>query len=100
MNSEGGSSENAPLLPSIEQSNTFSMKRLRYYVPILAWLPNYTINNFKSDMIAGLSVAFLLIPQSLSFAQGIVKIPPVYGLYTSFISEFIYGIFGMSRFYH
>ena len=38
-----------------------------------------------------------MIPQGLSYAQALVKIPPVHGLYTSFISLFVYSLLGTSR---
>ena len=33
--------------------------RIRYYIPVLSWAPKYDYKNFKSDFIAGISVAFL-----------------------------------------
>ncbi|KAI9366042.1 sulfate transporter family-domain-containing protein [Zopfochytrium polystomum] len=72
--------------------------RLRYYVPILSWLPTYSISkNLEGDVVAGMTVACLLIPQALSYAQALVKIPPVYGLYTCFVPLIVYSILGTSR---
>jgi hypothetical protein len=40
--------------------------RIRYYIPVLAWAPKYAFDQvFKQDFIAGISVAFLIIPQVL-----------------------------------
>ncbi|KAJ3271060.1 Solute carrier 26 [Terramyces sp. JEL0728] len=103
MESENPSAT-TPLLhtafPSIQQDKdlwrTFRV-RLRYYVPILGWLPKYNLENLQSDLIAGFTVAFLIIPQSLSYAQALVNVPPVLGLYSAFIPQLIYAILGTSR---
>ncbi|KAI8825815.1 sulfate transporter family-domain-containing protein [Fimicolochytrium jonesii] len=71
--------------------------RLRYYVPVFGWLPKYHLQYLQGDVIAGITVAFLLVPQGLSYAQALVKIPPVHGLYTACIPVFIYALFGTSR---
>ncbi|KAJ3213466.1 Solute carrier 26 [Dinochytrium kinnereticum] len=72
--------------------------RLRYYIPVIGWLPQYNIvENLQSDIIAGITVACLLIPQGLSYAQALVKIPPVYGLYTCLVPLIIYSLLGTSR---
>ncbi|KAJ1552100.1 hypothetical protein HK405_012668, partial [Cladochytrium tenue] len=44
-----------------------------------------------------MTVACLLIPQALSYAQALVKIPPVYGLYTCFVPLIVYSMLGTSR---
>ncbi|KAJ1554428.1 Solute carrier 26, partial [Nowakowskiella sp. JEL0078] len=71
--------------------------RLRYYVPVIGWFPNYEFGNLSADIIAGITVAFLLIPQALSYAQVLVKIPPVYGLYTCMLPLLTYSLLGTSK---
>ncbi|KAI8587727.1 sulfate transporter family-domain-containing protein [Geranomyces variabilis] len=72
--------------------------RLRYYVPVIGWLPQYRIRKYlQADIIAGITVAFLLVPQGLSYSQALVRLPPVHGLYTSSIPLFIYAFLGTSR---
>jgi MFS superfamily sulfate permease-like transporter len=63
----------------------------------LSWLPCYNPTNLPQDIISGLTVASLIIPQSLSYAQVLVKIPPVLGLVSCFIPQLIYGILGTSK---
>jgi MFS superfamily sulfate permease-like transporter len=85
--------------PPTSSSNwqTFIL-RCRYYIPILKWLPEYSFKQlFFYDFIAGLSVAFLIIPQALSYSLSLVHLPPIYGLYTSFMPTLIYAIFGTSK---
>ena len=72
--------------------------RIKYYVPILKWLPKYDYKkDLTDDILAGITVAFLLIPQGLSYASGLAKLEPVYGLYSCFFSIIVYGIMGTSK---
>lgn len=65
-------------------------------VPIIDWLPAYTKSNMINDLIAGLTVFVLLIPQGMAYAV-LAGMPPVYGLYTATIPMFIYALLGTSR---
>ena len=49
------------------------------------------------DVIAGLSVACVLIPQSLAYA-GLAGMPPVYGLYAATLPLLVAAVFGSSPF--
>ena len=57
-------------------------------------LKNPTI--LKADILAGITVALVLIPQSMAYAQ-LAGLPPYYGLYASFLPVIIASIFGSSR---
>lgn len=72
-------------------------KKIRYYIPILTWLPTYTFKDLKFDIIAGMTMAFILIPQGLSYAATLLKIDPIYGLYSCLIPIIIYSLLGTSR---
>ncbi len=50
----------------------------------------------KADIIAGITVALVLIPQSMAYAQ-LAGLPPYYGLYASFLPVIIAAVFGSSR---
>jgi sulfate permease, SulP family len=63
--------------------------------PFLKWLKNYSFNHFKSDILAGLTVALVLIPQSMAYAQ-LAGLPPYYGLYASFLPPMLAALFGSS----
>lgn len=52
---------------------------LQYFVPILDWAPRYTFQLFKADIIAGITIASLAVPQGISYA-GLASLPPVIGL--------------------
>ncbi|XP_039117467.1 probable sulfate transporter 3.5 [Dioscorea cayenensis subsp. rotundata] len=69
---------------------------LKYFVPILEWGPRYTFNEFRYDLLAGITVASLAIPQGISYAR-LAEIPPIIGLYSSFVPPLVYAIFGSSK---
>ncbi len=69
---------------------------MKKYIPILDWLPNYSFSFLKGDLIAGLTVGIILIPQGIAYAL-IAGLPPIYGLYTALIPQIMYTIFGTSR---
>ncbi|KAK4425637.1 Sulfate transporter 3.1 [Sesamum alatum] len=69
---------------------------LQYFVPILEWAPRYTFEFFKADFVAGITIASLAVPQGISYA-GLANLPPVIGLYSSFVPPLIYAMLGSSR---
>ncbi|KAL2323522.1 hypothetical protein Fmac_027901 [Flemingia macrophylla] len=69
---------------------------LQYFFPIFEWAPQYTFQFFKSDLIAGITIASLAIPQGISYAK-LASLPPILGLYSSFIPPLIYAMMGSSR---
>ncbi|HZV70755.1 MAG TPA: solute carrier family 26 protein [Saprospiraceae bacterium] len=60
------------------------------------WLSNYKRSDFKPDLIAGLTVGVMLIPQAMAYAM-LAGLPPIYGLYASTVPLIIYSFFGTSR---
>ncbi|WP_457610740.1 SulP family inorganic anion transporter, partial [Lutibacter sp.] len=66
------------------------------FFPFLNWLPGYKKSWLKGDFSAGLTVGIMLIPQGIAYAM-IAGLPPIYGLYTAMIPQFIYAFFGTSR---
>ncbi len=65
-------------------------------LPFLKWLPHYKGYFFLKDLVAGLTVGIILIPQGMAYAL-IAGLPPVYGLYASLIPVFVYALLGTSR---
>ncbi|TKY45493.1 sulfate transporter 3.5 [Spatholobus suberectus] len=72
------------------------MKGVQYFIPIFEWLPTYNWRLFCSDLIAGLTISSLAIPQGISYAK-LADLPPLIGLYSSFVPPLVYAIFGSSR---
>jgi SulP family sulfate permease len=66
------------------------------YLPIVKDLLNYNRSTLFSDLIAGLSIAVIIVPQGLAYAM-IAGLPPIYGLYAALIPQLIHGIMGTSR---
>lgn len=64
--------------------------------PIVKWFPHYNLAWGYADLVAGITVGCVLVPQSMSYAQ-IASLPPQYGLYSSFIGAFIYSLFATSK---
>lgn len=65
-------------------------------LPFLQWLPTYRKSWFAKDLVAGLTVGILLIPQGMAYAM-IAGMPPVYGLYAALVPMLVYAIMGTSR---
>ncbi|KII88737.1 hypothetical protein PLICRDRAFT_54565 [Plicaturopsis crispa FD-325 SS-3] len=64
--------------------------------PILTWLPRYNLGWLTGDVIAGLTVGMVLVPQGMSYAT-IATLPVQYGLYSSFVGVLIYCFFATSK---
>ncbi|CAN1279956.1 Sulfate transporter 3.1 [Linum perenne] len=69
---------------------------LQYFIPILEWGPRYTLDFFKADLVAGITIASLAVPQGISYA-GLASLPPIVGLYSSFVPPLVYAMLGSSR---
>ena len=69
---------------------------MQKFLPFLQWLPNYRLAFFRKDLVAGLTVAIILIPQAMAYAM-IAGLPPVYGLYASVFPILMYVFLGTSR---
>lgn len=63
------------------------------YFPFLHWLRHYQASDFPGDLIAGLTLATMLIPQSMAYAL-LAGLPPIVGLYTGILPVLIYGLLG------
>ncbi|XP_041347224.1 solute carrier family 26 member 6-like [Gigantopelta aegis] len=65
--------------------------------PFLNIMRGYSVlYDFPNDLVAGLTVGIMHIPQGMAYAL-LSQLPPVYGLYTSFFPVLVYFIFGSSR---
>lgn len=64
--------------------------------PIAQWIYRYNVTWFIGDLIAGLTVGAVVIPQGMSYAK-IATLPAQYGLYASFVGVMIYCFFATSK---
>lgn len=65
-------------------------------LPFLAWLKAYSFSSLRIDLVSGLSVGLVLIPQSMANAQ-LAGLPAHYGLYASLFPTIVSGLFSSSR---
>jgi sulfate transporter 4 len=66
------------------------------YFPILIWIWDLTRSKVLGDIMAGITIGIMLIPQSMSYAQ-IAGLQSSYGLYAGFMPLLIYSFMGTSR---
>jgi high affinity sulfate transporter 1 len=66
------------------------------FIPILGWLPRYNRSWLSSDLIAGLSVWALLVPQGIAYSS-VAGVPAQFGLYTALGALIGYALFGTSK---
>ncbi|KAF7814295.1 putative sulfate transporter 3.4 [Senna tora] len=107
------------------KNQTWFMKlllALQYFFPIFQWAPHYGLKLLRSDAVSGLTIASLAIPQvsvlcseiqsmcalfleteyalflkkGISYAK-LANLPPIIGLYSSFVPPLVYSLLGSSR---
>jgi SulP family sulfate permease len=66
-------------------------------LPFFAWFRNYGKDSLSRDLIAGITVAAVYVPQAMAYAL-LAGMPPITGLYTAFIATIVAALFGSSRF--
>ena len=64
--------------------------------PIAEWGRTYGQSEWRGDLMAGLTVGVMLIPQSMAYAV-LAGMPPIYGLYASLVPLLVYPFLGTSR---
>src|SRR5688572_8221798 len=66
------------------------------WLPFIGWIRTYSAKNARVDLVAGLSLAAFVIPESLAYAS-LASLPPVTGLYCYLVAGLVYVWFGTSR---
>ncbi|XP_020086596.1 sulfate transporter 4.1, chloroplastic-like isoform X2 [Ananas comosus] len=70
---------------------------MEFVFPCTRWIRTYQWQEyFQMDLMAGITVGVMLIPQAMSYAK-LAGLHPIYGLYSGFVPIFVYAIFGSSR---
>ncbi|GAX84213.1 hypothetical protein CEUSTIGMA_g11636.t1 [Chlamydomonas eustigma] len=67
-----------------------------FFLPCVRWLKSYTTMLFVFDLIAGVSVGFMVVPQGIAYASS-AGVPSVFGLYGAFLPCIVYSLMGTSR---
>jgi MFS superfamily sulfate permease-like transporter len=65
-----------------------------YYIPLLAWIPQYKWVHLQGDLVAALTMASFYVPMALSYASNLAHVPPINGLYSFVFNPIIYAILG------
>lgn len=85
---------------SLDAATTASSSRhqatVKRYLPFLDWLLHYRSGDLTGDLMAGIIVAVMLVPQAMAYAM-LAGLPPKVGLYASIAPLIIYGLLGSSR---
>ncbi len=76
--------------------NNNALQRLQKIFPLVESLKDYSFSFFKADLIAGLTVGILLVPQGMAYAF-LAGLPPIYGLYGGLVPLLLYALLGTSR---
>jgi high affinity sulfate transporter 1 len=74
------------------RSDSFAQRLL----PILGWLPSYRREWLLTDILAGVAVWAVMVPEGMAYS-GIVGVPAIMGLYTVIPPLIVYAILGTSR---
>jgi len=70
--------------------------KLGRFLPVLKWARRYERDDLVGDLLAGVIVAIMLVPQGMAYAL-LAGLPPQVGLYASIIPLILYGLLGTSR---
>ncbi|CAF0758921.1 unnamed protein product [Didymodactylos carnosus] len=73
-----------------------SKKYVRTLFPIFGWLPRYNLTWLIGDLIAGITVGVIIVPQGMGYAK-VANLDPQYGLYSSFVGLCMYCFFATSK---
>ncbi|ODA81834.1 hypothetical protein RJ55_00339 [Drechmeria coniospora] len=79
-------------LPS---TNTLALYS-RSLFPFLSWIGHYNLQWFAGDVVAGVTIGAILVPQGMAYAS-LARLEPQFGLYSSFVGVMIYWIFGTAK---
>jgi len=77
-------------------ADVLKKERLRLLFPFLLWARDIGRDTLKADLMAGITVALIAIPQSLAYAQ-LAGVPAYFGLYATLLPCVIGILFGSSR---
>ncbi|XP_046658848.1 sodium-independent sulfate anion transporter-like [Homalodisca vitripennis] len=66
------------------------------HLPITEWLPKYSVKDAVSDIVGGLTVGIVMVPQAIAFAD-LAGLGPQYGLYSAWVNGLIHAVFGTTK---
>jgi sulfate permease, SulP family len=75
---------------------SIKLTSMSHYIPFLDWLLHYQRRDLIGDVLAGIIVAVMLVPQGMAYAL-LAGLPPQVGLYASILPLILYALLGTSR---
>lgn len=69
---------------------------LIHLFPFLNWIGRYNLQWLMGDLVAGVTVGAVVVPQGMSYAQ-LAELPVQFGLYSSFMGVLLYWLFATSK---
>ena len=79
--------------------NRVGTKTFSYFLHPVQTIKSYQLENLRPDVLAGLTVAVVLLPQSIAFAM-IAELPPAVGLYAAIVTAIVGALWGSSIHLH
>ncbi|KAF4121428.1 solute carrier family 26 (sodium-independent sulfate anion transporter), member 11 [Geosmithia morbida] len=79
-------------IPSFDDISNYFVNLL----PFTRWITKYNLSWFVGDLVAGLTVGCIVVPQAMAYAQ-LAQLPVEYGLYSSFMGVAVYWFFATSK---
>lgn len=80
-------------------SEFFSINLFKSWLPFLETVQTYNGTKFRLDLLAGLTVALVALPQAMAYAF-IAGVEPQYGIYALIVGSIVAALFGSSRHLH
>lgn len=68
----------------------------RNLFPFTHWIMRYNLQWLYGDLVAGITVGAVVVPQGMAYAK-LANLPPQFGLYSSFMGVLIYWFFATSK---
>jgi SulP family sulfate permease len=79
--------------------NRVGTQTLSFFLRPVRILKSYRRGDLRPDLIAGLTVAVVLLPQSIAFAM-VAELPPDVGIYAAIVSSIVGALWGSSNHLH
>ncbi|KAH7319889.1 sulfate transporter family-domain-containing protein [Stachybotrys elegans] len=86
----------AEFFKELAPSRAGAISYARSLFPSAQWIPRYNLRWLTGDIVAGITIGLVVVPQAMAYAA-LAQLPPAYGLYTSFTGVVSYFIFGTSK---
>jgi sodium-independent sulfate anion transporter 11 len=86
----------ADWLRSIRPTGGDVARYARSLFPFTRWIHRYNLQWFAGDLVAGITIGAIVVPQSMAYAS-LAELPVQYGLYSSFMGVLVYWFFATSK---